>query len=94
MGEEIDENLFGQALTKVLASDLLIVVGTGLMVNPVASIPDIARRNGVRIVIINSTTTAKDNLAELIINCSAGVFCKKIMKEVNRRQWRRPVTEC
>lgn len=83
MGEELDKTLLEKALSHILASDLLVIMGTSLQVEPVASIPDIAWRHGVRIVIINSTATPKDHLAEMVVNCSAGKFCKKILQQMN-----------
>ncbi len=84
MGEELDKALFEQALTNILASDLLIVMGTSLQVDPVASIPDIAWQKGIPIVIINSTPTPRDHLAKMIINCPTGVFFKKFLGQTEK----------
>lgn len=84
MGEELDKSLFERALSHILASDLLIVMGTSLQVEPVASIPDIARRKGIPIVIINATPTPRDHLAMMYINCQTGIFFKKILQHMKK----------
>ena len=70
------------ALSRILASDLLVIVGTSLAVNPVASLPDLAHERGVKIVIINREPTDKDHLAARVIRCKAGLFFGKIVREM------------
>ncbi|HOW57015.1 MAG TPA: urea transporter [Smithellaceae bacterium] len=82
MGEELDKALFERALSDILASDLLIVMGTSLQVEPVASIPDIAWRKGIPIVIINTTPTSRNHLARMFINYPTGVFFKKFLQHI------------
>lgn len=84
MGEELDKALFEQALSNILSSDLLIVIGTSLQVDPVASIPDIAWQKGIPLVIINSTPTPRDHLAKMFVNCSAGIFFKKFLQQAHK----------
>ncbi|MGV8057817.1 MAG: urea transporter [Smithellaceae bacterium] len=84
MGEELDKALFEQALSNILTSDLLIVMGTSLQVEPVASIPDIAWQKGIPIIIINSTPTPRDHLSRMLINCETGIFFKKILQQIRK----------
>ncbi len=86
MGEELDKALFEQALSNILASDLLIVMGTSLQVDPVASIPDIAWQKGIPIIIINSTVTPRDHLAKMFVNCSTGTFFKKLLAQIKKAE--------
>lgn len=83
MGEDVDKTLFEKSLTNILASDLFLVMGTSLRVDPVAKLPDIARQSGVQIVIINTLPTPKDHLALMVINTAAGRFFKKILRRLN-----------
>jgi NAD-dependent deacetylase len=67
---------FGQALpAAVLAaafevattSDLLLVIGSSLVVHPAASIPLAAAEAGARLVIVNREPTPLDGLAEVVL---------------------------
>ena len=82
MGEMLDESVMHDAISRILASDLLVIVGTSLAVNPVASLPDLAHERGVKIVIINREPTDKDHLAARVIRCKAGVFFGKILRKM------------
>ncbi len=82
---------FGQAMPELetreafrLASsaDLLIVVGSSLVVQPAASLPLAAKRSGARLVIINRDPTPYDDLAELVIPGSAGEILPAIVEGV------------
>lgn len=72
---------FGQALvpaTIELAAklsreaDLFLVLGSSLVVHPAASLPQMAKRNGARLVIINRERTPLDDVADVIIRDEIG----------------------
>ena len=79
MGETLEKSVIGEALFRILTSDLLIVIGTSLTVDPVASIPDLAWQKGVKIIIINLSQTPKDGLADMIIRKNSAKFFKEIL---------------
>lgn len=81
MGEEVNRILLGEAIFRVCASDLLVIIGTTLIVEPVASIPRIASEKGIPLTIINHTPTPMDSQARLVIRESAGAFLEKIMEK-------------
>ena len=54
-------------------ADLLLVIGSSLVVNPAAKLPLIAQRNGAPVAIINRTETRQDHLAKLRLEGSAGI---------------------
>ena len=56
-----------------LASDLFIVAGSSLVVYPAAGFPELAARNGARLVILNREPTGLDDLAELVLHREIGV---------------------
>ena len=73
--------LFGEALPEVAlrgafataqASDLMLVVGSSLVVQPAARIPELAVASGARLAIINNDPTPLDNLADVVVRGSAG----------------------
>jgi NAD-dependent deacetylase len=59
--------------------DLLIVIGSSLVVQPAASVPLEAKENGAKLVIINRDPTYHDSYADVVIHASAGEVMSKIM---------------
>ena len=59
--------------------DLLIVIGSSLVVQPAASVPLEAKENGAKLVIINRDPTYHDSSADVVIHASAGEVMSKIM---------------
>ena len=57
--------------------DLFLVLGSSLVVQPVASLPKIALENNAKLVIINNDETPYDELADIVIN-------KKINEVISR----------
>ena len=72
---------FGQAMPvepmrraemETLAADLFVVAGSSLVVYPAAGFPELAKRNGATLVIINREPTGLDPIADLVLNRSIG----------------------
>jgi NAD-dependent protein deacetylase/lipoamidase len=72
---------FGQAMPaaamrhaegETRAADLFIVAGSSLVVYPAAGFPELAKRNGAALVIINREPTALDRLADLVLHRPIG----------------------
>jgi NAD-dependent deacetylase len=72
---------FGQAMPvaamrraerETLAADLFIVAGSSLVVYPAAGFPELAKRNGAALVIVNREPTALDRLADLVLHRTIG----------------------
>jgi NAD-dependent deacetylase len=59
--------------------DLLIVIGSSLVVQPAASIPLEAKEHGAKLVIINRDPTHHDSCADVVIYGSAGEVMGKIL---------------
>ncbi|WP_035462101.1 NAD-dependent protein deacylase [Alicyclobacillus macrosporangiidus] len=83
-----DTVLFGQpvrhydeALYAVRACDLLLVIGTSLTVEPVASLPKFADRASTRIVLVNLDETGFDPHAHLVIRAKAGEVLRQAVLE-------------
>ena len=71
---------FNTALKEVETSDLLIVIGSSLMVAPVNYLPQIAEK----LIIINKGYTHLDNLCEVKIESGAGDTLEAILEEIER----------
>ncbi len=71
-GEPLPQEAWNRAVELSRACDLMLVVGSSLVVNPAAKLPPLARQAGANVVIINRTPTALDTVADLIIRADAG----------------------
>lgn len=74
MGEAVDRRILDEVLFRVCSSDLLIVAGTSLSVDPAASICTLAAQRGVPVVILNLDPTPQDYLASLVLRRPAGAL--------------------
>lgn len=72
---------FGQAMpaaamrraeTETIAADLFIVAGSSLVVYPAAALPELAKRYGATLVIINREPTGLDPIADLVLHRAIG----------------------
>jgi NAD-dependent deacetylase len=79
---------FGQAMPvaemqraekETLACDLFLVMGSSLVVYPAAGFPDLAKRNGARLVIINRDPTPLDGIADLVLNAELGPTLSEVV---------------
>ena len=61
-------NDFEKSKDKIIESDILIVLGSSLQVQPVASLPGFAVQNGKKLIIINKDPTNFDQHAEVCIH--------------------------
>jgi NAD-dependent deacetylase len=72
---------FGQAMpvgemkaaeSETMACDLFLAIGSSLVVYPAADFPELARRNGARLVILNRDPTPLDAIADLALHSEIG----------------------
>ena len=54
------------------AADLFIIAGSSLVVYPAAGFPELAKRNGATLVIVNRESTGLDPIADLVLNRAIG----------------------
>ncbi|MDR3539336.1 MAG: Sir2 family NAD-dependent protein deacetylase, partial [Acetobacteraceae bacterium] len=57
---------------ETLLADLFIAIGSSLVVYPAAGFPELAKRNGARLVIVNLQETGMDAIADLVLRRSIG----------------------
>lgn len=83
--------LFGEALPKetlelarrvTLATDLMLVVGSSLVVNPAARLPQIAKNRGAGLIIVNRTETPLDTVADIRTDSNAGPTLAAVVDRV------------
>ena len=63
-------------------SDLFIVVGSTLLVQPAAHMPIYAKQNHAVLAIINLSETPCDDLCDILISEKAGIVLDRILKQV------------
>ncbi len=71
-GQAMPERETQDAFEAAGACDLLIVIGSSLVVYPAAALPDEAVRAGADLVIVNREATDKDHLARALVRGAAG----------------------
>ncbi len=83
-GETISSDVLNAATEEALKADLMIVIGSSLLVYPAASLPLIAIQKGCKLLIINYEPTNRDMDADVVINAKAGQIMPKITNELNK----------
>jgi NAD-dependent deacetylase len=83
-GQAMPEHETAEAYSRSASADLFMVVGSSLSVQPAASMPTVAKRNGARLVIINRDATANDAIADLVIRGEAGPTMAAIIEDLRR----------
>jgi NAD-dependent deacetylase len=81
-GQSMPEKETQEAYHRSSICDLFIVIGSSLVVQPAASMPLVAKRNGAKLVIINRDPTPYDDMADLVIHGQAGSTMASIMEHV------------
>lgn len=66
-GENLDERLLERSFTVARECDLLIAVGTTLVVQPVASLVSVAVQHGATVIVVNAEPTAYDRQADAVL---------------------------
>lgn len=78
-GQPIDEQELLRAALAVRRSDVLLVVGSTLRVDPVASLVPLAVAEGVAVVIVNAAPTRYDHLADILVPGSISEVLPRIV---------------
>jgi NAD-dependent deacetylase len=71
-GQMMPEEQMVRAEQETLACDLFLVLGSSLTVYPAAAFPEIAKRNGATLIIVNQQATDIDPIADLVIHAGIG----------------------
>ncbi len=71
-GQAMPEGPMARAQEETLACDLFLVLGSSLVVYPAAGFPQLAKRNGAALVIVNREPTEQDDTADLVLRDEIG----------------------
>jgi NAD-dependent deacetylase len=81
-GEPLPEKPLSEAMDLARKSDLMLVVGTSLVVYPAAEIPLIARSHGCHLVLINLEQTPVDDIFDIKFYTRASEVLPSVVEEV------------
>jgi NAD-dependent deacetylase len=84
-GEALPERTLHEATHNASTCELLIVIGSSLVVYPAAYMPLYAKNGGAALVIINQSETPYDSDADVLIRAGAGEVMNHIMMQVKKR---------
>jgi NAD-dependent deacetylase len=71
-GQAMPVEAMQRAEQETLRADLFIAIGSSLVVYPAAGFPEVAKRNGARLVILNLQATGLDEMADLVLHRPIG----------------------
>jgi NAD-dependent deacetylase len=71
-GQSMPEDAMRRAAELAQHCDLLLAIGSSLVVWPAAGFPLMAKNNGAKLVIINNEPTEQDEMADLVIRFDIG----------------------
>jgi NAD-dependent deacetylase len=81
-GEPLPQEPLRRAVEAARRADLFLIIGSSLVVNPAAQLPQIAADAGAYVAILNQTPTPLDGLAQLIVRGSAAEVMGRVMGRV------------
>jgi NAD-dependent deacetylase len=83
-GQAMPERETEEAYHRSSTSDLFLVIGSSLVVQPAASMPLVAKRSGAKLVIINRDITPCDEIANLVFHDQAGSTMAALLSQVEK----------
>ena len=78
-GQAMPEEEMARAEAAALGCDLILAIGSTLLVYPAAGLPISAKRNGAKFVILNRDPTELDSMADLVLNAEIGPTLSRIV---------------
>jgi NAD-dependent deacetylase len=67
-GQALPEDVLNESIALAETSDLFFAIGSSLVVHPAAGLPELARRAGTKLVIINRDPTDQDPTADAVLH--------------------------
>ena len=79
-GEPMPQAAIQQAYALARAADVMLVVGSSLVVYPAADVPLVALRSGAKLIVINAEPTPFDELAAVVVRGRSGEVLPEIVE--------------
>ena len=83
-GEQLPKDPLRQAVVEAQACDVMLVIGSSLVVQPAARIPLIAKEAGAALVFVNREDTPLDGAADLLVRGDAGPALSSAIAQMTR----------
>ena len=80
--EQLPAQIWLKARQATQSCDLMIVAGTSLVVYPVAQLPEQAKQNGARIIVVNKSSTYMDEYADVVIHGDVAEILPEITAQI------------
>ena len=84
-GQALPPDVLSEAIELCRTSDLILAIGSSLVVEPAASLPLEAKRNHARLVIINRTETPLDGIADVVLREGIGDSLSEVLRKAGLR---------
>ncbi len=84
-GQALDPDQLQRAHDAAVGCDVMVTVGTSLLVQPVATLPQLAQDAGARLAVINAEETPYDDRADAVLRGDAGELLTAIVAGVRDR---------
>ena len=81
-GERLPMEALQKAQALAVECDLMLVVGSSLVVYPAAEIPRIAHAHGAKVAIVNRDPTDLDHMADILCHCELRDFTSALAREL------------
>jgi NAD-dependent deacetylase len=85
-GQSLPADVLTESFELCMSTDLMLAIGSSLVVEPAASLPLQAKQTGAHLVIINRTETPLDSLADVVIRESIGKTLSQITRHMGLDQ--------
>jgi NAD-dependent deacetylase len=78
-GEQLPQDVFSEAMSAATRADIMLVVGSSLVVSPASELPALTLRNHGKLVIMNLQNTWYDPRATLVLQYRLKDICAEIL---------------
>lgn len=79
-GEAMPQHAIEEAFDRAARADVMLVVGTSLVVFPAADVPLVALRGGATMIVVNAEPTPFDAYAEVVLHGRSGEILPEIVR--------------
>ncbi len=84
-GQSLVEEVLTEAYRWSEEADLMLAIGSSLVVTPAADLPRLAHQSGARLVIINRNSTPLDDLADVVVRESIGDWLQQLTQAYQKQ---------
>ncbi len=82
-GQSLREQDLNRAMTASHNCDIFLAIGSTLIVQPASLMPDVARKQGAFLAIINLSETPYDSVCHLLIKAKAGEVLPQVVRRID-----------